>query len=36
VRQDLSDLVVRHNECLKIVDAVLDRYGDEILVLMSV
>lgn len=36
VRQDLADLVVRHNECLKIVDVVLDRYGDEILVLMSV
>lgn len=36
VRQDLSDLVVRHNESLRIVDVILDQYGDEILVLMSV
>lgn len=34
--QDLANMVVRHNESLKIVDAILDRYGDDIVVRLEV
>lgn len=36
VRQDFVDRDVRHDECLAIVEIVLDIYGDDIFVLMEV